>query len=125
MPNNPIDWPRIIHRIRNDLHFTQAELGCLLMVTSQTVSNWEAGRARPKLWISSVVLLLYRICRQVDPADKLIAGLRTHWMEQSVASGGKAGHGAAFLIMLGKEYNEDIPVQIPRKLPNGKTPSVR
>lgn len=132
MPN-PIDWPYLVYRMRDDLGITQNGLGELLMVTAQTVSNWESGRSRPDILTGSALVLMFRSYRNLSTPlgnattelQKFCGRLREELLDRSpdADQDENVERGAALMRILAKDAN--ISVEIPRKSPKGKTPSVR
>jgi transcriptional regulator with XRE-family HTH domain len=53
--------PRHTQRMRMCYDITQEELGALLGVTGQTVSNWESGRAVPERFDRAVLARMWAL----------------------------------------------------------------
>jgi len=130
---SPIDWPAVVHLIRKDFDFTQVILGRILAVTAQTISNWESERARPDTMNGALLLAMYRgavnnCSRTGAPTDMskaLALRLKQEAMLDPLGANADAlsVYGVALMDLL--ITGTEIPVEFPRKLPRGKTPSVR
>lgn len=61
--------PATVKFIRNQSKITQTVLARLLMVSAQTVSNWESGRAKPDVYNGAILIRLKQLVRQHKGLD--------------------------------------------------------